>query len=203
MSPIAARRATIGATSTGPSSRRSKSYTGPDPEILDFVRAALTLDLVEWSPAFDRDEVLRFAMRFQQYTGPVMAKAMEDTSFYRYNRLLSLNEVGGDPRQFGVTISAFHHLMQERAKSWPHAMSASSTHDTKRGADMRARLNVLSELAPEWNQRVRRWASLNRFKRGKVDGDPAPSPNDEYGDLSDLARRMAVRPARSTHSAND
>jgi (1->4)-alpha-D-glucan 1-alpha-D-glucosylmutase len=110
----------------------------------------------------------------------VMAKAMEDTSFYRYNRLLSLNEVGGDPRQFGVTPSAFHHLMQERAKTWPHAMSVLSTHDTKRGADLRARLNVLSELAPEWNQRVRRWASLNRFKRGKVNGDPAPSPNDEY-----------------------
>ncbi|HJR21869.1 MAG TPA: malto-oligosyltrehalose synthase [Dongiaceae bacterium] len=157
-----------------------KSYVGPDPEILDFVRAALTLDLTEWSPAFDRDEILRFAQRFQQYTGPVMAKAMEDTSFYRYNRLLSLNEVGGDPRQFGVTPSAFHHLMQERAKSWPNAMSALSTHDTKRGADMRARLNVLSELAPAWNQRVRRWASLNRYKRGKVNGDPAPSPNDEY-----------------------
>ncbi|HJT15476.1 MAG TPA: malto-oligosyltrehalose synthase, partial [Dongiaceae bacterium] len=157
-----------------------KSYLGPDPEILDFVRAALTLDLTEWSPAFDRDEILRFAQRFQQYTGPVMAKAMEDTSFYRYNRLLSLNEVGGDPRQFGVTPSAFHHLMQERAKSWPNAMSALSTHDTKRGADMRARLNVLSELAPAWNQRVRRWASLNRYKRGKVNGDPAPSPNDEY-----------------------
>jgi (1->4)-alpha-D-glucan 1-alpha-D-glucosylmutase len=91
-----------------------------------------------------------------------------------------LNEVGGDPRQFGVTPSAFHHLMQERAKSWPNAMSALSTHDTKRGADMRARLNVLSELAPAWNQRVRRWASLNRYKRGKVNGDPAPSPNDEY-----------------------
>ena len=157
-----------------------KSYVGPDPEILDFVRAALTLDLIDWSPAFDRAEILRFALRFQQYTGPVMAKAMEDTSFYRYNRLLSLNEVGGDPRQFGVTVSAFHHLMQERAKSWPHAMSALSTHDTKRGADLRARLNVLSELASEWNQRVRRWASLNRYKRGKVGGDPAPSPNDEY-----------------------
>jgi (1->4)-alpha-D-glucan 1-alpha-D-glucosylmutase len=157
-----------------------KSYSGPDPEILDFVRAALNLDLTEWSPVFDRGEVLRFALRFQQYTGPVMAKAMEDTSFYRYNRLLSLNEVGGDPRQFGVTLSAFHHLMQERAKSWPNAMSTLSTHDTKRGADMRARLNVLSEIAPEWNQRVRRWASLNRFKRGKVAGDPAPSPNDEY-----------------------
>lgn len=157
-----------------------KSYAGPDPEILEFLRAALTLDLTDWNPAFDRDEVLRFALRFQQYTGPVMAKALEDTCFYRFNRLLSLNEVGGDPRQFGVTVSAFHHLMQERAKSWPGALSPLATHDTKRGADLRARLNVLSEVAPEWNQRVRRWASLNRFKRGKVAGAPAPSPNDEY-----------------------
>jgi (1->4)-alpha-D-glucan 1-alpha-D-glucosylmutase len=157
-----------------------RSFVGPDPEILDFVRAALTTDLAGWNPAFERDEVLRFAMRFQQYTGPVMAKALEDTTFYRYNRLLSLNEVGGDPRQFGVTVSAFHHLMQERAKSWPHAMSPLATHDTKRGADVRARLNLLSELAPEWNQRVRRWASLNRFTRGKVAGAAAPSPNDEY-----------------------
>ena len=157
-----------------------RSYAGQDPEILDFVRAALTIDLAGWSGAFDRDEVLSFAMRFQQYTGPVMAKAMEDTCFYRYNRLLSLNEVGGDPRQFGVTVSAFHHLMQERAKSWPHALSPLATHDTKRGADLRARLNVLSEVAPDWNRRVRRWASLNRFKRGKVAGAAAPSPNDEY-----------------------
>jgi (1->4)-alpha-D-glucan 1-alpha-D-glucosylmutase len=171
-----------------------KSYLGPDPEILDFLKAALTLDLAAWSPAFDRDEILRFAMRFQQYTGPVTAKAMEDTCFYRYNRLLSLNEVGGDPRQFGVTLSAFHHLMQERAKTWPQAMSALSTHDTKRGADMRARLNVLSELAPEWNQRVRRWASLNRFKRGKVNGDPAPSPNDEYAIYQTLLGAWPANP---------
>jgi malto-oligosyltrehalose synthase/4-alpha-glucanotransferase len=175
-----------------------KSYAGPDPEILDFVRAALTTELADWSPAFDREEILRFAMRFQQYTGPVMAKALEDTSFYRYNRLLSLNEVGGDPRQFGVTISAFHHLMQERAKSWPNALSALASHDTKRGADLRARLNVLSELAPEWNQRVRRWASLNRFKRGKVAGDPAPSPNDEYAIYQTLLGAWPVELAVAT-----
>jgi (1->4)-alpha-D-glucan 1-alpha-D-glucosylmutase len=157
-----------------------KSYAGPDPEILDFVRAALTTDLADWNPAFDRAEIMRFAGRFQQFTGPVTAKALEDTSFYRYNRLLSLNEVGGDPRQFGVSVSAFHHLMQERAKQWPHALSPLSTHDTKRGGDLRARLNVLSELPHDWNKRVRRWASLNRYKRGRVDDFPAPSPNDEY-----------------------
>src|SRR5258708_28527053 len=109
-----------------------------------------------------------------------MAKSLEDTCFYRYNRLLSLNEVGGDPRQFGISTAAFHHLAQERAKRWPNALSPSATHDTKRGADVRARLNVLSELPAEWNKRVRRWASLNRFRRQRIDRTPAPSPNDEY-----------------------
>lgn len=177
-----------------------KNYAGPDPEILDFIRAALTTDLADWSPAFDREEILRFAMRFQQYTGPVMAKALEDTCFYRYNRLLSLNEVGGDPRQFGVTVSAFHHLMQERAKICPSALSPAATHDTKRGADLRARLNVLSELAPDWNQRVRRWASLNRYKRRRVAGAPAPSPNDEYAIYQTL---LGAWPAELTGTVPD
>ena len=161
-------------------SQARKTYAGPDPEILDFVHAAMTADLADRVPAYGRAETLRFAMRFQQYTGPVMAKSLEDTCFYRYIRLLSLNEVGGDPRQFGISTSAFHHLAQERAKRWPHALSSSATHDTKRGADVRARLNVLSELPAAWDKRVRRWASLNRFKRQRIDRTPAPSPNDEY-----------------------
>lgn len=161
-------------------SQARKTYAGADPEILDLVHAALTTELAEREPAYGRSDVLRFAMRFQQYTGPVMAKSLEDTCFYRYNRLLSLNEVGGDPRQFGVSVSAFHHLMQERAKRWPHALSPSATHDTKRGADVRARLNVLSELTGEWDKRVRRWASLNRYKRQRIDRASAPTPNDEY-----------------------
>jgi (1->4)-alpha-D-glucan 1-alpha-D-glucosylmutase len=161
-------------------SQARKTYAGVDPEILDLVHAALTTDLAEREPAYGRGDVLCFAMRFQQYTGPVMAKSLEDTCFYRYNRLLSLNEVGGDPRQFGVSASAFHHLMQERARRWPNALSPSATHDTKRGADVRARLNVLSELRVEWDKRVRRWASLNRYKRQRIDRTPAPTPNDEY-----------------------
>ncbi|MEZ5833465.1 MAG: malto-oligosyltrehalose synthase [Dongiaceae bacterium] len=161
-------------------SQARKTYAGPDPEILDFVRAALTTELADVNPAFDRTSVLRFAQRFQQYTGPVTAKSLEDTCFYRFNRLLSLNEVGGDPRQFGTSVAAFHRLMQDRAKAWPNALSAMSTHDTKRGADLRARLNVLSEIAPEWNKRVRRWATLNRYKRTKLNELTAPTPNDEY-----------------------
>src|SRR5260370_41638757 len=119
-------------------------------------------------------------MRFQQYPGPVMAKSLEDTCFYRYNRLLSLNEVGGDPRQFGISTAAFHHFAQEGAKRWPNALSPSATHDTKRGSDVRARLNVLSELPAEWDQRVRRWARLNSLRRQRFEPQAAPSPSDEY-----------------------
>ncbi|MDY0881631.1 malto-oligosyltrehalose synthase [Dongia soli] len=161
-------------------SQARKTYRGLDPEILDFVQAALTATLSDRHATYRRQDVLKFAMRFQQYTGPVMAKALEDTLFYRYNRLLSLNEVGGEPRQFGISDSAFHHLMQERAKLQPHALSTLATHDTKRGADMRARLNVLSEMPAEWNKRLRRWATLNRFRRQKSDRGSMPTRNDEY-----------------------
>jgi (1->4)-alpha-D-glucan 1-alpha-D-glucosylmutase len=157
-----------------------KRYTGPDPEIFNFVQAALTTDLLEQSPVYDRADVLRFAMRFQQYTGPVTAKAVEDTAFYRYTRLLSLNEVGGDPARFGTSPQAFHHAMQLRTKHWPHALNAGATHDTKRGEDARARLNVLSELGAEWETRVERWGALNRFRRYDLEDLTAPSPADEY-----------------------
>jgi len=119
-------------------------------------------------------------MRFQQYTGPIMAKAMEDTAFYRYPRLLALNEVGGDPRQFGVSVSAFHHTNQQRARDWPHSMLATATHDTKRGEDARLRIDALSEMPGEWRQRARRWSELSRSLRREIDGMPAPSPGDEY-----------------------
>src|SRR4029077_4340446 len=94
----------------------------------------------------EADEALRAAMHFQQVSGPVMAKAAEDTAFYRYFRLLALNEVGGDPRRFGVSVAAFHRLTQDRARSWPRAMVTTATHDTKRGEDARMRLALLSEM---------------------------------------------------------
>jgi (1->4)-alpha-D-glucan 1-alpha-D-glucosylmutase len=125
----------------------------------------------------DPELVRRFRRRFQQLTGPVMAKSLEDTLFYRYVRLLSLNEVGGDPHLFGVPRDAFHHAMQERAHAWPHAMVATATHDTKRGEDARARLAVLSELPEAWAQTVRHWRRLNAAHRA---GLPAIHPKDEY-----------------------
>jgi len=121
-----------------------------------------------------------FLMRFQQFTGPAMAKGFEDTLLYVYNRLLSLNEVGGDPSTFGLDLDWFHEFNVRRARDWPHAMSATSTHDSKRGEDVRARINVLSEIPERWQQAVERWARLNEPHKQPCDGMLAPHPNDEY-----------------------
>ncbi|MBU0674479.1 MAG: malto-oligosyltrehalose synthase [Proteobacteria bacterium] len=126
-------------------------------------------------------KILAFAMKFQQYTAPVMAKGLEDTSCYIYNRLLALNEVGGDPRRFGTSVATFHRANQERAEQWPHAMLGTSTHDSKRSEDVRARLAVLSEIPTIWSQQVRRWSMLNRTSKRRLYKAGAPSKNDEYG----------------------
>jgi (1->4)-alpha-D-glucan 1-alpha-D-glucosylmutase len=134
-------------------------------------------------PPADADEVaerLRFAMKFQQYTGPLQAKGLEDTAFYRNNLLLSLNEVGGDPSRFGVPAPDFHAMNQQRRHDWPYEMIATATHDTKLGEDVRARINVLSELPAEWEREVARWMRGNKSARTLVDGEPAPERNDEY-----------------------
>jgi (1->4)-alpha-D-glucan 1-alpha-D-glucosylmutase len=123
---------------------------------------------------------LRFAMKLQQYTGPVQAKGLEDTAFYRYNLLLSLNEVGGDPDRFGRSASEFHVAAAQRQADWPFEMLATATHDTKLGEDVRARVNVLSEIPDEWAREVSRWMRANRSLRTMVDGEPAPDRNDEY-----------------------
>ncbi len=160
--------------------RARRGWNGPDREIFDFVHDALTGDLAKRGKPFRRADVLRFAMRFQQYTGPIMAKSLEDTAFYRDHRLIALNEVGGDPRQFGVSVAAFHRANLERARHWPHSMVAVATHDTKRGEDARLRIDVLSECPAEWHRRVARWSELNRALRREIDGAAAPARNDEY-----------------------
>jgi (1->4)-alpha-D-glucan 1-alpha-D-glucosylmutase len=124
--------------------------------------------------------VTRFAMKFQQFTSAVMAKGLEDTSFYRYHRLISLNEVGGDPRTFGVSPEEFHRKTMDRAKAWPHSMLDTSTHDTKRSEDVRCRIDVLSEIPAFWRKRVRRWRELNQNKKTLVADVEAPARNDEY-----------------------
>lgn len=147
---------------------------------LDFLEKVLLLDYDDSLIQTDKDKWLYFAMRVQQYTGPLMAKGVEDTAFYVFNRLISLNEVGGDPGRFGISAAEFHQFNQYRQQHWHTAMNASSTHDTKRGEDIRARLNVLSEIPDEWQAQLQKWRDLNaehkvRGKRGNM-----PSANDEY-----------------------
>jgi (1->4)-alpha-D-glucan 1-alpha-D-glucosylmutase len=156
--------------------RRGSAIEQP---VFDFVRSALLLELPAQS-ASARQRMRRFAMKFQQITAPITAKGIEDTALYRFNRLVSLNEVGGEPDLFGSSASAFHTDAQYRAKHWPHEMLTTSTHDTKRSEDVRARISVLSEMPAEWRRAVARWRRINRTRRREVGGMPAPSPDDEY-----------------------
>jgi (1->4)-alpha-D-glucan 1-alpha-D-glucosylmutase len=148
--------------------------------LFDFIQDTMLLRNLHHFRTEDRPLVIDFVMELQQLTGPVMAKAVEDTAFYAYNRLTSLNEVGGDPEQFGLSLEAFHRYNADRQRHWPHSMLATSTHDTKRGEDVRARINVLSEIPAEWGTALERWSRLNADRKSEVDGEPAPDRNDEY-----------------------
>lgn len=148
--------------------------------IFDFVRDTILLRNLDDFREEDRPQIIDWVMKCQQLTGPVLAKGLEDTAFYVYNRLVSLNEVGGHPEQYGVTVDEFHRHNLERRQQWPHAMLTSSTHDTKRGEDVRARIHLLSEMPDEWAAALDRWSRLNAPKKTEVEGMPAPDPNDEY-----------------------
>jgi (1->4)-alpha-D-glucan 1-alpha-D-glucosylmutase len=155
--------------------------TDIDPSVFDFIAQLLSGDLVAHGQSgFSRYAVLRCAMKLQQYSGPIMAKGLEDTAFYRYNRFVALNEVGGHPDKFAVGVSAFHEANTQRAKRWPNAMLGTSTHDTKRGEDTRARLAVLSEMPEEWARQVQAWSRILRARRGDIEGIAPPDRNDEY-----------------------
>ncbi len=158
---------------------RKRSELG-DAGVFDFIERVLTLGAPDDSANYERRAVLRFAMKFQQYTSPVMAKAVEDTAFYRYVRLASLNEVGGDPRRFGTSVAEFHADALRRAKEHPHALLATATHDHKRGEDTRTRIDALSEMPGLWDRSIRRWNRLNARRKANVDGSVAPTENDEY-----------------------
>lgn len=146
-----------------------RAQPGLDPALLDFLGDLLRLRI-------NGDEEREFAMRFQQLTGPAMAKGVEDTTFYRFNRFIALNEVGGDPGHFGSSLEQFHERCLAAQAHWPHAMLSSSTHDTKRSEDVRARLDLLSEIPGQWIETVRRWATLNqRHRTGNF-----PDRNTEY-----------------------
>jgi (1->4)-alpha-D-glucan 1-alpha-D-glucosylmutase len=182
---------------------------------IDFVRSAL---LLEYPPyAEDRkDEWLSFVMRWQQLTGPVMAKGVEDTSFYIYNRLISMNEVGGDPAvDVSQAVAQFHRGNAERAARWPHALNGTSTHDTKRSEDVRARIHVISELAGAWQSAVGRWMRMNARHKRAVQGRMVPDPNeemliyqtlagvwplnaDEIGEVPDRLEQFLIKAARES-----
>jgi (1->4)-alpha-D-glucan 1-alpha-D-glucosylmutase len=127
----------------------------------------------------EKSERLEFTLKLQQVTGAVTAKAVEDTAFYAYARLVSLNEVGGDPRRFAVTPAEAHASFAERAERFPNSLSATSTHDTKRSEDVRVRISALSELPGEWRSTVVRWALMNAPRRGGDEDRPAPDRRDE------------------------
>lgn len=147
--------------------------------VFDFIRDLL-LRIPQNSPDLDWEAIRPFVMKFQQTTSPVTAKGVEDTAFYSYNRLTSLNEVGGEPQHFGVPLSKFHQYMQDRATQWPSSLSSTSTHDTKRSEDVRARINVLSEIPTEWRQHLKIWSRLNKKAKQPINDQLAPSLNEEY-----------------------
>ncbi len=157
--------------------RRNPATSG---SVFDFIQDLLLLKDPDSISDADRAERRLFVMRFQQLTGPVMAKGLEDTAFYRYCPLLSLNEVGGSPDRFGTALAHFHAKNLARRQSWRNAMLASSTHDTKRSEDVRARINVLSEIPAEWYRAIRTWQRLNEPKKMQVAGENVPSANEEY-----------------------
>jgi (1->4)-alpha-D-glucan 1-alpha-D-glucosylmutase len=149
-----------------------------DASVFAFLARLLTGKLVEAPRSgFSRTSVLRCAMKFQQLSGPIMAKGLEDTAFYRYNRFIALNEVGGEPQRIGHGVDAFHDGNAARARRSRHALSATATHDTKRGEDARARLAVLTELPDEWAEEAREWRKL---LRGAEPHETPPDANDEY-----------------------
>jgi (1->4)-alpha-D-glucan 1-alpha-D-glucosylmutase len=159
--------------------RAQARWQGPDPEIFDFLRDTITIDLAG-NPGYSAPRVRNFSLKLQQFTGPLMAKAMEDTAFYRYHRLLALNEVGGEPAAEALPLEEFHGLQRQRAEASPAGLTATATHDTKRGEDARARILALAELAGEWDGAVQGWRELNAPLVSQADGKRSPSIGHEY-----------------------
>lgn len=144
---------------------------------LNFIERFLLLEFSDYFSDEEKGDWIDFVMRLQQFTGPLMAKGLEDTTLYVYNRMLSLNEVGGNPDRFGFSMDEFHAYNSQKATKWPHAINATATHDSKRGEDVRARINVLSEIPEEWERHLKFWYKMNRKAKKK---SSIPDKNDEY-----------------------
>lgn len=182
--------------------RANRRNPATSASIFDLVRDILLLSDAYCPNDAARAEQQHFVGRFQQVTGPVMAKSVEDTAFYRYNRLTSLNEVGGDPEHFGTTLAAFHQHNLDQQAHWPRSLLATSTHDTKRGEDVRARIDVLSEIPNEFRSHVFKWARMNRGKKTTVEDEPAPSRNDEFLLYQTLVGSWPLEPLDAAGRAN-
>jgi (1->4)-alpha-D-glucan 1-alpha-D-glucosylmutase len=148
--------------------------------VFNFLRDILMFRFPDNLDEQARAEHVHFVLKFQQYTGPVMAKGLEDTTFYIFNRLAALNEVGGEPQQFGIGLETFHQRNQDRQRDWPAALLATSTHDTKRSEDVRARMVAISEIPQLWRQSIQRWRTVNRRWKKRIDELDAPDLNEEY-----------------------
>ncbi|MGH9768276.1 MAG: malto-oligosyltrehalose synthase [Blastocatellia bacterium] len=168
------------------------------PSIFDFIGKLLLLDDPAGLTEAERDARRDFILSFQQLSGPVMAKGVEDTAFYRYYPLASLNEVGGEPQRFGITVEEFHSLNAQRMLERPHGLSATSTHDTKRGEDVRARINVLSEIPGKWYRAFCRWRDINSDRKTLIESEEVPDSNEEYLLYQTLAGAWPLDPMDAT-----
>jgi (1->4)-alpha-D-glucan 1-alpha-D-glucosylmutase len=157
-----------------------RRWQGTDRDVFVFLRDVLTLDLIRDGLPYSRPRVRKFAQKMQQFTGPMAAKSLEDTALYRYHALLGLNEVGGNPTLPALSASDFHERMARRAGQSPHGLTATATHDTKRGEDARTRIVALSELPDQWGTQVAEWQRLNAGFAASANGLRSPSPGHEY-----------------------
>jgi (1->4)-alpha-D-glucan 1-alpha-D-glucosylmutase len=153
---------------------------GVEASVFNYLRDVLLLRFPENIDENTRGEHAHFVLKFQQVTAPVMAKGVEDTTFYIYNRLTALNEVGGEPQQFGISIGRFHERNLDRQRNWPASLLATSSHDTKRSEDVRSRILAISELADDWRRSLARWRAVNRRSRKRIEDAEAPDANEEY-----------------------
>ncbi len=173
--------------------RRNPAF---EESVFNFLRDILLFRFPENLDDEARAEHVHFVLKFQQTTGPIMAKGLEDTAFYIYNRLAALNEVGGEPQRFGLKVGEFHAHNQERQKNWPSTMLATSTHDTKRSEDVRARMAVISEMPETWRRSLGRWRTLNKRWKKRFDESEAPDGNEEYLLYQTLLGSWPLQPFR-------
>jgi (1->4)-alpha-D-glucan 1-alpha-D-glucosylmutase len=159
--------------------RARARWEGPDPQIFDFLHDAVTLDLAN-NAGYSAPRVRDFALKLQQFTGPLMAKSMEDTAFYRFGRLLALNEVGGNPVADELPVTRFHELQRQRLETGQNGLTTTATHDTKRGEDARARILALSEIAADWDAAIKDWHSRNAAHVQHSEGRRLPTKTHEY-----------------------